>query len=108
MSSGEAGRYRLTPAALDDLDETWRFSAERWSIEQADQQLDRLVAVFETIAAMPLLARERPEFTPPVRIHTHHSHIIVYTITENDVVVLRVLGAWQDWMTILNAADRSG
>jgi toxin ParE1/3/4 len=75
MSSGEAGRYRLTPAALDDLDEVWRFSAERWSIQREDDHLDRLAALFDTIAAMPTVARERAEFTPPVRIHTHDSHV---------------------------------
>lgn len=108
MSSAEAGRYRLAPAALEDLEEAWRFSAERWSIEQADQYIDRLVAVFETIAAMPMLARERREFTPPVRIHAHEHHLIVYTTTADDVVVLRVLGGRQDWMAILNAAEPWG
>lgn len=83
----------------------WRYSAETWSIVQADRYIDELVQVFETIAGMPTLARERSEFTPPVGIHVHQSHLIVYTIGEDHVAVLRVLGGRQDWVSILKATD---
>lgn len=105
MSSGNAGQYRLAPRALADLDDIWRFSAETWSVAQADQYIDDLVCVFETIAALPMLARERQEFTPPVRIHVHESHLIIYAIAENHVAILRLLGGRQDWVSILKAAD---
>ena len=106
MSFGEQRQYRLAPHALADLDDVWRFSAERWSIEQADRYIDDLVRMFETIAAMPTLARERSEFKPPVRIHVHESHLIVYMIAEDYVQILRLLGGRQDWVSILKAADQ--
>ena len=99
MPSGSGGRYRLTPRALADLDEIWRFSA------QADRYADTLADLFETIATMPTLARERAEFTPPVRIHAHEAHVIVYTIAADHVVILRLLGGRQDWVSILKATD---
>lgn len=105
MSSGESGQYRLAPRALTDLDDIWRFSAETWSIEQADRYVDELVRIFETIAAVPTLARERSELIPPVRIHVHESHLIIYKIAEDHVAIVRVLGAQQDWVSILKAAD---
>lgn len=105
MSSGESARYRLAPRALADLDDIWRFSAETWSIEQADRYIDDLVRVFEMIAAMPTLARERAELTPPVRIQVHENHLIVYTTAEDHVAILRLLGGRQDWISILKAAD---
>ncbi|HEV7268456.1 MAG TPA: type II toxin-antitoxin system RelE/ParE family toxin [Falsiroseomonas sp.] len=104
MSSGEPGAYRLTPRALSDLDDIWRWSAETWSIAQADRHVDELAQVFETIAAMPGLARERREFTPPVRIHLHDNHLVIYAIAEDYIVILRLLGARQDWLSILKAA----
>ena len=61
--------------------------------------------MFETIAAMPTLARKRREFKPPVRIHVHASHLIVYTIAEDHVAILRLLGGRQDGVSILKAAD---
>ena len=106
MSFGEQREYRLAPQAIADLDDIWRFSAERWSIEQADRYIDDLTRIFETIAAMPTLARERSEFKPPVRIHVHESHLIVYTIAEEHVTILRLLGGRQDWVSILKAADQ--
>jgi toxin ParE1/3/4 len=105
MSSGKSRQYRLAPRAVADLDDIWRFSAETWSIEQADRYIDELVRVFEMIAAMPTLARERCELHPPVRIHVHGRHLIVYTIAEDHVAILRLLGARHDWVSILNAAD---
>lgn len=105
MSSDEGARYRLSPRALADLDDIWRFSAESWSIEQADRYIDDLVRIFELIATMPTLAREHSEFKPPVRIHVHESHLIVYTIAEDHVSIMRLLGGRQDWVSILKAAD---
>ncbi|MBX9909787.1 MAG: type II toxin-antitoxin system RelE/ParE family toxin [Beijerinckiaceae bacterium] len=105
MPSGSGGRYRLTPRALADLDDIWRFSAEIWSTAQADRYVDTLADLFETIATMPTLARERAEFTPPVRIHAHEAHVIVYTTAADHVVILRLLGGRQDWVSILKATD---
>ena len=64
-----AEAYRLTPRALADLEDIWRYSAETWSAAQADQHVDALAQSFGMITALPVLARERLEFTPPVRIH---------------------------------------
>ena len=105
MSSDEPGSYRLAPRALADLDDIWRFTAETWSLKQADRYIDDLVRVFETFAAFPTLARERSEFSPPVRIHSHESHLVIYLMANREVVVLRVLGGRQDWLSILKAAD---
>ena len=105
MPPGEAARYRLTPAALADLDDIWRFSAETWSVAQADCYVDDLIRVYGMIAAVPTLAREHREFDPPVRIHTYQSHLIIYTQSGDHVAILRLLGGQQDWLAILKAAD---
>jgi toxin ParE1/3/4 len=105
MAAGETGRYRLAPRARADIEEIWRYSAETWSMEQADRYVDRLARVFETIALMPLLARERREFTPPVRIQVHEGHLIVYVAADDHVAIVRVLGGRQDWVAILMASD---
>jgi len=105
MSSSRSRKYRLAPRAVADLDDIWRFSAETWSIEQADRHSDELMRVFEMIAPMPTLARERCELDPPVRIQVHTRHLIVYTVAEDHVAILRILGSRQDWVAILKAAD---
>lgn len=105
MAQTEAGGYRLTPRALADLEEIWQYSAETWSIAQADQHVDGLAQIFAMVAAMPGLARERPEFIPPARIHAHEGHLVVYRVVEGQAVILRLLGARQDWRAILVAGE---
>lgn len=105
MSSSRPSLYRLAPKAVDDLDDIWRYSAEKWSLAQADSYIDELTRTFETIGSLPMMARERPEFDPPVRIHTHEIHLIVYVVTSQGVAVLRVLGGHQNWQALLRAIE---
>lgn len=105
MSSAELDSYRLVPKSLEDLEDVWRYTAETWSIEQADTYIDDLTRAFAMIAVAPTFARERPEFTPPVRIHPHQSHVIVYVLSDQGTVILRILGGQQNWQAILQAID---
>lgn len=106
MSASNLTAYRLTPAAQGDLEDIWLYTARRWSPEQADRYADILEDIFERLLFMPEMARERAELNPPVRIHPGAEHLIVYRIEEDHLAILRVLGAAQDWQTILRAADR--
>ena len=99
-------RYRLAPAAQDDLEDIWRYTVERWSITQADRYADILEDTFERLMFMPEMARERTEFRPPVRIAPSSEHLIVYLVEGSDLVILRVLGAGQDWQTVFRTIDQ--
>lgn len=105
MPLGKPVRYRLTPKATSDLESIWLYSAETWSADQADRYTDDLERIFEMLAAMPTMARERTEFVPPVRLHVHGRHLIVYTVNEAGIAILRILGSDQDWQVILAAID---
>ena len=105
MSSNSVSHYRLSPKALIDLDDIWRYTAEMWSVDQADRYIDELVSTFEIIVSMPTLARERTEFTPPVRIHAHDEQLIIYAIKGDHIVILRLLGGRQDWRSILKTLE---
>ncbi len=105
MAPAEAGGYRLTPRALADLEAIWRYSAATWSIAQADGEIDALAQTFAVIAALPGMARERSDITPPVRIHVHRGHLVVYRLEASGVVIIRLLGAGQDWLAILRASE---
>ena len=103
--SASASRYELTPQALTDLDDIWRYTAETWSVDQADTYIDGLANVFGLLVSMPEMAPERHEFTPPVRIHPHGSHLIIYIVREAAVVIVRVLGGGQNWKAVLEDLD---
>lgn len=106
MSRNSIEQYRLTPAAQNGLEEIWFYSAQAWSPTQADRYTDALEEALDRLLAMPEIARERLEFTPPVRIQPCAEHLIVYRIEEGFLSVLRVLGGRQDWQAILRAIDQ--
>ncbi|MDP2697052.1 type II toxin-antitoxin system RelE/ParE family toxin [Thalassospira sp.] len=106
MSSARSAGYQLTHKAIADLDDIWRYSAETWSVAQADRFIDDLVHLFDILADMPTMARERPEFSPPVRLHPFGSSLIVYRVDPDHITILRLLGGSQNWQDILHAIDR--
>ncbi|MFH1804461.1 MAG: type II toxin-antitoxin system RelE/ParE family toxin [Pseudomonadota bacterium] len=106
MSSVRPAGYQLTHKAIADLDDIWRYSAETWSVTQADHYIDDLVRLFDILADMPTMARERPEFSPPIRIHPFASSLIVYRVDPGPITILRLLGRSQNWQDILHALDR--
>ena len=88
--------YRLSTRADHDIRGIALFGTERFGIEQAARYHTELESVFEMLARHPMLAREQV-FRPPVRIHVHRSHAVVYLIEGDDVFIVRVLHASQDW-----------
>jgi toxin ParE1/3/4 len=105
LGPGSLSGFRVTPRAQQDLEDIWRYSAETWSLDQADAYFDSLIQTIDTLVAMPLLARERSEFAPPVRIHPTGRHLIIYRIEPDGLLIIRVLGGRQDWQTVLARID---
>ncbi len=90
--------YRLSDAAAADLVSIYLDGIDRFGARQADAYHDQLSVVFELIATQPHMARERAEITPPVRIHPHGAHLIVYLIEGGGgILVLRVRHARENW-----------
>ena len=106
MPASSLASFRLTPAAGNDLEDIWTFTAREWSVAQADRYTDILEDTFERLLFMPEMARERAEFDPPVRIHPSAEHLIDYRVEDDHLAILRVLGADQDWQAILRALDQ--
>ena len=75
----------------EDLVNIWLYSYQQWGEAQADHYLDSLDAALDLLADTPLICREREEFTPPVRIHLHNHHLIVYQVIDNGINIIRVL-----------------
>lgn len=105
MSDKEVSTYLLTPEAEKDLEDIWLYSYETWSEHQANRYIEILEDTFVRLSYMPEQARELLDFDPPVRIFPSAKHIIIYRIAGRAIVIIRVLGARQDWMTILRKLD---
>ncbi|WP_397416984.1 type II toxin-antitoxin system RelE/ParE family toxin [Phenylobacterium sp.] len=91
-------KLRLTAQADEDLDAVFLQGAERFGLAQADAYVEALLRTLDLIADFPRAASERQEFDPPVRIYPYRSHVIVFRIESEEVVVVRIRHGREDWM----------
>lgn len=83
--------FKLLPKAENDLETIWLYTESKWGINQAHDYLDGLIGVFQLLSENPLMCRERKEFTPPVHIHHHAHHLIIFIISGEQINIIRVL-----------------
>lgn len=102
MPKPTVAEYRLSPAALNDLDAIWEYSARTWSVGQAEAYIRGLTADMDLMVQHPGIARERTEIRPPVRLYRSGSHLIIYRIEAGWLDVLRIVHARQNWVAYLN------
>jgi toxin ParE1/3/4 len=91
-------RYRLTRKAAQDVRAIYRRGGELFGDRQAELYHRSLETTFELIADNPRLARLRDEIRPPVRVHPHGAHLIVYLVDKSgDVLIIRVYHGRENW-----------
>lgn len=91
--------YRLSRAAEEDLIQIYLSGAESFGLDQARRYHRQLFATFAFLADNPRAAQLREEIDPPVRAYPAGVHIVIYTVRkDDDVLVLRVRHAREDWL----------
>jgi toxin ParE1/3/4 len=88
---GAKGRLlQLTPLAVADLEDIWRYSATQWSPEQANRYHRDLVATMEALAR-----GDKPGRACTVREgywrYAVGSHVVFYRETDRTLDVIRIL-----------------
>ena len=84
-------RVERTRQADDDLIDIYLYGYDRFGPAQAENYYADLIETFQVLADTPFMCPERPEFVPPVRIHHHGRHLIVYTVETDHILIVRVL-----------------
>ncbi len=97
--------YRTTRQADADIVDIYLWGCREFGRHQAELYHQGLAATFDLIAAHPRMARERPEFNPPVRLHPYQSHLIVYMLDDDGVLIVRVLHGRQEWEACLTTIE---
>ena len=85
------GEYRVSPRAVRDLEEIWRYTESRWSADQADLYTGRLIDTIEDLAANQEMGREIDEIRPGYRKHAAGTHFIFYRQSRPGIEIVRVL-----------------
>ena len=91
----------MRPQARRDIEEIWKYTARQWSVAQADTYTGGINEKLNLLCHHPMMAREFTEFEPPIRIHVHHSHLILYHLLKHQLEVVRVLHFRQNWREII-------
>ncbi|WP_087120473.1 type II toxin-antitoxin system RelE/ParE family toxin [Brevundimonas sp. SH203] len=83
-------KLRVSRAARADMRGLFRQSVEMFGLRQADAYVASLQDTLDLIATYPKSNRERDDTAPPVRVHPHRAHVIVYALNDQGVLVLRI------------------
>lgn len=83
--------YRLTPAAVRDLETIWAYTFQRWGVEQANHYIDILTAAFAELAQSPKMAPACEQIRRGYRRRGVERHMIYFRITDYGVSIIRVL-----------------
>ncbi len=84
--------YRLSDAALADLDRIYEYGVLSFGLKQADDYYDGLVCQFQKVADMPLSYPAVDEIRAGYRRATYNSNSIFYRIKGQVVEIVRILG----------------
>jgi toxin ParE1/3/4 len=95
--------YKITPEADNDLIDHYTYGFLNFGETQAEKYFSELGDCFQFLSENPLICRERIEFKPPVRIHQHGRHLIVYLIQDDRILIVRVLHQSMDILRHLSS-----
>lgn len=85
--------YALTKRAEADLFHIFLFGYEQFGARQAETYATELEHTLQLLADNPRMGREAEAIAPSVRRHEHGSHVILYEISSDGVVILALVHA---------------
>jgi toxin ParE1/3/4 len=87
----EKSEFRLSPAALRDLEAIWAYTLKQWGRAQADRYVDKLDGAFHALALAPDAAPAVDHIRPGYRRQRVERHAVYYKMEGDTLVVMRVL-----------------
>lgn len=78
--------------AINDLNDIWIYTLNKWSKEQADRYYDLIIDEIEFVADNFLTGKSAEQTRKNYRVTKIKSHLIFYRKTESDIVeIVRIL-----------------
>jgi toxin ParE1/3/4 len=89
--------HRVSALAQADLDQIWDYLfTESGSTEIARRQILAIVERFILLSDHPHLGRPREDLRPGLRSFPVGDYVVVYSVKERDVMILRVVHGRRD------------
>ena len=70
---------------------------ESFGAVRTERYVTELEQSFDHLSRFPEATRLRTEMTPPVRAYPQDAHVIIYEIEDENIVVLRIRSARENW-----------
>lgn len=86
---------KFSPAAYADIDKIWDYTAQQWSVDQAENYTDQLQDACIAIAEGSKIGRPTGIRTKTFKIRSG-AHMIYYRITPERIDIIRILHGKQD------------
>ena len=83
--------YVFSKEAENDLVEIYHHGFINYGERKADLYIEALKEKCQFLAGMPNLCPDHEEFSPPVKIHHHKKHLIIYIVETEYILIVRVL-----------------
>ncbi|MCP8884530.1 type II toxin-antitoxin system RelE/ParE family toxin [Devosia sp. XJ19-1] len=93
--------WRTAELADSDLEWIAVTGIEQFGVRQSRNYIAKIVEMFDTLSANPLLGMERTSANGPVRLMPSGRHHILYVVEDEDVVILRIVHALQNWPDLI-------
>jgi toxin ParE1/3/4 len=77
--------------AKEDLIYLWLYGLEHYGESNADFYFDELETKIDSLLDYPEKYRLQNYYSPPVRICPHRSHLIIYTIENDELFIVRAI-----------------
>lgn len=84
--------YKIRDEAISDLDKIWEYTAENWSVGQADRYYNLIIVEIEFIADNFFAGKSMDHVKEGYRASKVKSHLIFYKRGANDILeIVRIL-----------------
>lgn len=84
-------QVKKTVLADEDLIDIYVYGSQNFGQSIAESYYASMNEAFLFLAENPLACPERIEFDKPVRIHAYGKHLIIYTIEDDYILIVRIL-----------------
>ena len=87
---------RQSARATEDFRKIFRYGYATWGALAAFDYLQSFDASLALIMDNPRIARARPDLGTGIRSRTHRSHVIVYKVQPDHILIVRILHSAMD------------
>lgn len=83
--------YVISKKAISDLEEIWLYTADKWSVEQADRYYNLIFDEIAFICENPKTGRQMDDIRKNYRSAKVNSHLIFFKVENGIVWIVRIL-----------------